>query len=123
MNLKLLLVILVSCLLLGCAHSRNAVSNGSASHETDLTALVSNARRDLAPRTLPNGELYCLETARTEKAQDQCGGDLEDTLLESETDKAVALQNIVKGVERIKLRLNPCGFWRRIFNRSECYVQ
>ena len=72
---------------------------------------MSNARRDLAPRTLPNGKLYCMELARTEKAQDQCGGDLEDTLLSSETDKQVGLSNLERAVERIKLSINPCGLF------------
>lgn len=112
MNLKLLLVTLAACLLLGCAHSNNAVSHGSGSPQTDFDALASNAKRDLAPRTLPNGKLYCMELSKSEKAQDSCGGDLEDTLLGSETDKQVGLANLLKGIERIRLSINPCRFWQ-----------
>ena len=111
MNHRLLLVILGVCLLLGCAHSNNGVLRGNGSPTTDLDALESNAKRDLAPRTLPNGKLYCAELAKTEKAQDSCIGDLEDTLSSSETDKAVGLANLSKGVERIRLSINPCGFF------------
>lgn len=120
MTVKLLLVTPLMFLLLGCVHSRSAGSNGSESPVTDLDALASNARRDLAPRTLPNGRLYCMEESRTEKAQDTCGGNLEDTLLESETDKKVGLENVLKGVERIKHRMRPCGFMGRLFNPTEC---
>jgi hypothetical protein len=112
MNPKLLLVILASCLLLGCAHSNSVVSRGSGSPTTDLDALESNARNDLAPRTLPNGKLYCGELAKTERAQDSCIGDLEDTLLSSETDKAVGLQNLIRGIQRIRLSINPCRWWQ-----------
>lgn len=63
------------------------------------------------PRTLPNGRLYCLELARTEQEQDSCAGDLEDAFLASETDKAVALANILRAVERIKLARTPCRFF------------
>lgn len=112
MNLRLLPVILAACLLAACAHSNNAVSHGSGSRQIDFDALASNAKQDLAPRTLPNGKLYCMELARTEKSQDSCGGDLEDTLLGSETDKAVGLANLLKGIERIRLSINPCRFWQ-----------
>jgi hypothetical protein len=110
-NPKLLFAILVPCLLLGCAHSNNAALRGNGSPTTDLDALESNARNDLAPRKLPNGKLYCMELARTERAQDSCGGDLEDTLLASETDKAVGLSNLRRGIERIRLSLNPCRWY------------
>lgn len=112
MSPKLLFVILATSQLLGCAHSNSAVSHGSGSPQTDLTALVSNAKRDLAPRTLQNGKLYCMELARTEKSQDTCGGDLEDTLLGSETDKKVGLSNLMKGIERIRLATNPCKWYQ-----------
>lgn len=112
MNLKLLLVILVLCLLPGCGLSKGGVKSASGSPTTDLDALESNARNDLAPRKLPNGKLYCMELARTEKSQDSCGGDLEDTLLASETDKAVGLANLSRAIQRIRLSLNPCRWWQ-----------
>src|SRR5690606_8099305 len=96
MNLRLLLVTLGVYLLVGCAHSNGAGLKGKESPVTDLDALVSNAQRDLAPRTLPNGKLYCMEESRNEKVQDECGGNLEDTLLSSEIDKAVGLANLVR---------------------------
>lgn len=112
MNLKLLSAILASCLLLGCAHSSNVVSSASGSPTTDWDALESNARNDLAPRTLPNGKLYCGELAKSERAQDSCIGDLEDTLLSSETDKEVGLANLRRGIQRIRLSINPCRWWQ-----------
>lgn len=65
----------------------------------------------MAPRKLPNGKLYCMEAAKSEKTQDSCGGDLEDALLGSEVDKWVGLANLSKGIERIRLSINPCGFF------------
>lgn len=112
MNLKLLLVILAVCLLPACAHSNSGGLRASGSPTTDLDALESNAKRDLAKRTLPNGKLYCGELARTEKAQDSCIGDLEDTLLQSETDKAVGLSNLSRALERVRLSLNPCRWFQ-----------
>lgn len=119
MNLRLLLVILALFLTAGCGHSSSGGSNVRGTPPTDFDALVSNAKRDLAPRNLPNGKLYCMELAKTEKAQDQCGGNLEDTLLDSETDKAVGLANLIKAVERIKFSLNPCRFFDFACRRSK----
>lgn len=111
MNLRLLLVILVLCLTAGCGHSSGGGSNVKGTPPTDFDALVSNAKSDLAPRTLPSGKLYCGELSRTEKAQDRCIGDLEDLVLDSETDKAVGLANLIKGLERIQFSINPCRFF------------
>lgn len=111
MNPKSLIVMLVLFLLVGCVHSRSAGSRGSEQPRPDFDALVSNAKADLAPRTLPNGKLYCAELARAELAQDKCAGDLEDTLLASETDKAVGLANLVLGIERIRAALDPCRWF------------
>lgn len=120
MNLRLLLVMIAMCLLLGCAHSKNAGPTGKNTPVTDLDALVSNAKRDLAPRFLPNGKLYCAELSKSQKAMDECTGDLEDLGLNSETDKQVGLANLIWAAERIKLRLHPCGFWKRTFRKAEC---
>lgn len=111
MNLRLLLVILALCLTAGCVRSSSGGSNVKGMPMTDFDALVSNAKRDLAPRTLPSGKLYCGELARTEVAQDRCIGDLEDLALNSETDKSVALANLQRALERIRFALNPCGFF------------
>ena len=95
----------------GSAHSSNEHTRRNASPTTDLHVLESNARQDLAPRTLPNGKLYCAELSKSEKLQDGCVGDLEDTLLASETDKEVGLANLSKGIQRIRNSINPCPFW------------
>jgi hypothetical protein len=121
MSLRLLLTIALLSLIVGCAHFTPADSKGSDSPESDLTALASNAKQDLAPRTLPSGKMYCAEEAKVQKTQDQCLGDQEDLSLAAETDKAVGLANILKAVEEIKLRLNPCGWLSRtLFHRDRC---
>lgn len=117
MNPKLLLVLSVLCLS-GCA--TRTVSD--ASPASDLDALVSSVSRDLKPRLLPNGEEYCAELAATERAQDECTGDLEDALFSSNRDKERAARTLRTGVDRIKLSRNPCGFWARAFNRKRCTV-
>lgn len=72
---------------------------------------------------LPNGKEYCLELAKTENAQDDCAGDLEDGLFTANR----ALQRVDtmadKFVRRLKLQRNPCGFWKRTFKRSECQIE
>lgn len=64
-----------------------------------------------------------MELSKTEMKQDLCGADLEDTLTDSETDKAVGLANLLKGIERIKLAMNPCGFFGRMFRLDRCTVK
>lgn len=120
MNLKLLLALFVACLLVACAHSRSAARPASNGRGNDLKALLANAERDLAPRTLPNGKLYCAEDSTTEDQQDRCTGDLEDLVLDSETDKAVALVNLRRGLDAIWKSLYACGFWKGLFNRGQC---
>ena len=118
MNLKLLFVILALCLLPACAHSVKDDSPAS-----DLDALVANAKRDLRKTTLPNGKEYCAEDAVLDEDKDKCTADLEDGLFNSNKDKALGLRNIEKGVKRIKLALNPCGFWKRLFRDQSCVVE
>jgi len=103
MNLKLLSVLTALCLLVGCAHSVRDDSPAS-----DLDALVSSVSRDLQRRMLPNGKEYCGELARTEDAQDECIGDLEDGFFQSNRDKDRAANTLRNGVERIKLSRAPC---------------
>jgi hypothetical protein len=107
MNLKLLLVILAMSLLPACAHSVRDDSPAS-----DLDALVSSVSRDLKVRMLPNGREYCAELAKTERAQDECLGDLEDLAYASNRDKQRAAATLEKGVKRIKLARNPCRWWQ-----------
>lgn len=77
--------------------------------------------RALAPRTLPNGKTYCLELAKTEDAQDDCAGDLEDAFFASEQDKTIARGLFDKIARRLELQRNPCGWWsRNITRRKEC---
>lgn len=117
MNLRLLLVLTVLCLT-GCG----TASVKDDSPASDLDALVSSVSRDLRPRLLPNGREYCAELARTERAQDECMGDLEDTVYSSNRDKERAAATLRTGAQRIKLSRNPCGFWSRLTNRPRCKV-
>ena len=106
MNLKFLLALLV-LFLPACGTLSTNVGSGVS----DLDALEANVKRELAPRRLPNGEIYCGEQAATERKQDDCIGDLEDTLFMSEKDKVRALDLLTTGLERIRLRLVPCKWW------------
>ena len=76
MNLKLLLVLIVLFL---PACSGRIIKDDSPAN--DLLALKANAERNLRPRLLPNGKLYCVELTKTEGQQDECAGDLEDDLV------------------------------------------
>lgn len=69
---------------------------------------MTSVKRDLQRRLLPNGKEYCAELARTEDAQDECTGDLEDALYASNRDKDRAANTLTRGVERIKLSRAPC---------------
>jgi hypothetical protein len=81
---------------------------------SDLAALKANAERHLAPRTLPNGKVYCVELAETERAQDDCALDLEDLAYLSEQDKARALVLIRQGVKRLELSRLPTCKWYQL---------
>lgn len=123
MNPKLALVLIVACLTAACVHSGSAAKPASNGRGNDLNALLANAERDLAPRTLPNGELYCAEVSTTEDAQDRCIADLEDLALDAETDKAVGLANLRLGIEAIWKSLYGCGFWKRLFASDQCRLR
>lgn len=103
MNLRLLLVLIV--LFLSACGTRTVRDDSPAS---DLDALVSSVSRDLQPRLLPNGKEYCAELATTERAQDECMGDLEDVVFVSNRDKERGLGTLRTGVERLKLARAPC---------------
>ena len=113
MNLKLLLV-LCAMFLTACA-TPTVKDDAPAS---DLDALVSSVSRDLRVRLLPNGKEYCAEFAKTEKAQDECLGDAEDALYQSNRDKQRARQTLETGVKRIKLARDPCR-WYEVRCRRE----
>ena len=116
-TLKLLLVLFVLSLS-GCA----TTSGRGDSPASDLDALVANAERDLRKTLLPNGKEYCAEDSVTDEQKDSCTGDLEDGLFNSNQDKALGLKNLKRGVKRIKLSLNPCGFWKKLFRDQNCIV-
>lgn len=112
--------VLVLILLILPACSRQLVKDDLP--ESDLQALRQNAEADLAPRRLPNGKMYCFELSKTEGAQDECTGDLEDTLFKSEQDKARGLAGLIKDLDRYILGRNPCGFFAKMFRRDRCQV-
>lgn len=118
MNPKLLLVLTVLCL--SACGTRTVRDDSPAS---DLDALVSSVSRDLRPRLLPNGREYCAELSKTQRAQDECTGDLEDVVFQSNRDKERGLRTLRTGVERIKLSRNPCGKVAQFFRLSRCTVQ
>lgn len=91
-----------------------------AAPASDLDALMSGVKRNAAPRTLPNGKLYCVEDARTEGQRDNCALDLEDGFFLSEQDKARTIGFIEQAVARLKLARNPCGFWAKALRRDRC---
>lgn len=116
---RLYLTALTALFLTACA-GRTAKD---ASPASDLHVLRVNVHRTLKPRTLPNGKLYCMELARTEEQQDDCGGELEDALLLSEEDKYLGRLLIDKFIERVELDRNPCGFWARVFRNDRCKIE
>lgn len=115
MNLKLLIVLIV-LFLPACA----SLPAKDASSASDLDALLSGARKNLAPRPLPNGKYYCVEDAATESALDACANALEDGKWQSEQDKARGLDGIERGVQRLKLARNPCNWVERTLRFARC---
>lgn len=107
MNQKLLLVLIV--LFLTACGTRTVRDDSPAS---DLDALEASVSGDLKKRTLPNGREFCAELARTEQAQDECLGDLEDALYASNRDKERALGRLQRGFEWIRWQMNPCRWWQ-----------
>lgn len=107
MNQKLLLVLIV--LFLTACGTRTVRDDSPAS---DLDALEASVSGDLKPRTLQNGKEFCAELARTEQAQDECLGDLEDVVYASNRDKERALGRLQRGFEWIRWRMNPCRWYQ-----------
>lgn len=118
MNLKLLLGVIVLCLS-ACA----GPSVRGDLPESDLDALKANVDRDLKRTLLENGKEYCAELAETEEAKDHCTGDLEDALFTSNRDKDRARNTLARGIQRLKLVRNPCGFWEKLFRNNRCKVE
>lgn len=115
MNPKLPLVMLLLCLPVGCA--RFVKDDSPAS---DLDVLIANVRKDSNAVLLPNGQEYCAELSRTEQEQDECMGDLEDALFNSNRRSARQVVTVEKFVAREKLRRNPCKLWERMFRVDRC---
>lgn len=92
----------------------------SGGQGNDLKALWANAEENLAPRTLPNGKLHCAELSKTDLQRDNCLGDLEDLVTDSETDKKVALKTLRHDLTQVWTALYGCGFWRRLFRPAQC---
>lgn len=107
MTLKLLLALTV-LFLTGCVSP--TVRDDSPAN--DLDALEANVKRDLQTRVLSNGKEYCAELARTEQAQDECLGELEDGFYASNRDKERAADSLAKGIQRIRHSRNPCRWWQ-----------
>lgn len=72
---------------------------------------MNSVSRDLQPRLLPNGKTYCAELSVTEGDQDECLGNLEDLVYQSNADKARALTTLQTGVKRLKLARDPCKWY------------
>lgn len=118
MTLRLLTVLIALCLS-ACA----TTSGRGGSPASDLDALESSVARDLRKTTLPNGKTYCAEDAVTERQKDACTGDLEDAVFNANADKASARDTLRKGIQRIKLALDPCGWWARLTRNPRCTVE
>ena len=115
MNLKLLIVLLALCL---SACGKQQVKDDAPAN--DLDVLVQNVRKDGKPVVLPNGKWYCFELATTEDMQDDCTGDLEDALFNSNKRGLRQVETVEQFVAREKLRRNPCGFWERFMRADRC---
>jgi len=115
---RLLLIVLLAMFLSACG--TQPVRDDSP--ESDLQTLKANVERETKHRTLPNGKEYCFEDSATEDDQDECTGDLEDTLYAA--NRALDRVNVLvqKAVQRLTLARNPCGRIKAFFNRSQCNV-
>lgn len=115
MNLKLLLVLCV--LFLAACGTRTVKDDSPAS---DLDVLVANVAKTTRPTLLPNGKEYCAELAATEDEQDDCMGDLEDALYNSNRNGERTKQTVDNFAARERLRRNPCSWWERFTRRARC---
>jgi hypothetical protein len=107
MNLKLLTGLLA--LFLTACGSLSARGDLPAS---DLVALRTVISADLQQRNLPNGRQYCGELARTERAQDECIGDLEDALYASNMDKQRARETLERSLLMMEYARTPCRWFQ-----------
>lgn len=117
MNLKLLFVMLVLFLSLGCAHSMKDDSPAS-----DVDVLVANVKANSAKVLLENGKEFCAEDAATEQAQDECMGDLEDALFTSNRRSERVVKLVERFAARERLRRNPCSWFERMRRVERCQI-
>lgn len=107
MNRPLLIALIV--LFLPACGTRSVRDVSPAS---DLAALEASVSRDLTIRLLPNGKEYCAELSRTEKAKDECTGNLEDLVYLSNRDKERGMRTLRSGIDRIRNARNPCRWYQ-----------
>ena len=115
---RLLVIVLILLALTGCV----TLSAKDDSPESDLLAFKALMHRVLAPRTLPNGKLYCAEGAATDGQQDRCLGQQEDLSFNSEQDKAEGRRQTDKFVARQTLARRPCNALQRLFRVDRCRI-
>lgn len=83
---------------------------------------MREVQRALPARSLSNGKLYCIEDAVRQEAHDACDLELEDNVYAREQDRLEALALLYRSLRRVEIARNPCGFFKRMFNRDECVV-
>jgi hypothetical protein len=83
---------------------------------------MREVERALPRRNLSNGKLYCIEDATTQQVYDECAAGLEDNVYQREQDRIEALALLHRALRRVEIARNPCGFFKRLFNRDECVV-
>jgi hypothetical protein len=88
----------------------------------DVDVLVANVKANSAKVLLPNGRDYCAEDARTEQAQDDCMGDLEDALFNANTRSSRVIRLVERFAARERLRRNPCSWWERVRGADRCTI-
>lgn len=74
---------------------------------SDLEATKAALQRQLKPRTLPNGKLYCIEDSATQTQHDDCAEDLQELAWLSERDK--------KRASELADKLVPARTWLQKF--------
>lgn len=111
MNPKLLLA-LALVFLTACA-TRTVKDDSPAS---DLDVLVANVWKTTRPTLLPNGKEYCAELSSTDDEKDDCTGDLEDALYNSNRKGERTFKTVKNFADLEKLRRNPCNWFERMFS-------
>lgn len=84
--------------------------------------LAANVKANSVKVLLPNGKDYCAEDSRTEQAQDDCMGDLEDALFNANKRAERVVSLVVRFAARERLRRNPCSLWERLRRADRCQI-